>query len=301
MSEPNEPLADEGEDTHDADFEAAMAADSEADAPEAKSEPEPEIKAEAEGDKKPPLPPEEIEKRWRQTQASRNEERAKRQAAEERAGALEQRLADLESKVTPAQAADRPDPGEDPIGYLQWLETRLDAEEQNKAQEQQRDAQLRARSEAAQAVVTRVQEFEADFRELNTDYNEAAEHLYVAKKGEYLDSGYTDTEAHNMVMAEFLTRADRALKAGKDPAEIVYSLAKRAGFGAAKAEPDQGAAQAQAKLARIAEGQKASSALAAAGGRGGDELDASSIYELEGAAFDKAFDKFMAKAARSGH
>lgn len=299
MSEAPDTATDGGDDTYEADLQAALDADEGGEQLEAPAEgAEPEAKAD-EGEKKPPLPPEEIEKRWRQTQASRNAERTKRQAAEQRASELETRLADLESKVTPQQAAERPDPTEDPIGYMEWLSARLDAEEQVKAQEQQQTQAQQQRAEAVKQVIGKAQEYETDFRELNPDYDKAADHLYAAKKAEYLDGGYDDAEAHSMVMAEFLTRADRAMKAGKDPAEIVYNLAKRTGY--ANEGPPKAQTDAEAKLRRIAEGQKAASPLANAGGRGGDDLDMDSISQLDGAAFDKAFDKMMAKAARAGH
>lgn len=303
MSEPMEAAHVEtgGDDTFDAEFEAARQAD---DGVEVAAQPEEKPEGEAKAEEKPPLAPEELAKRNEDLKRATRAERLKRQEADKRAAELEARLAELEAQVKAPkpEAKERPDPTEDPIGYMEWLNDRLDAAAAEREQEaQQTEAQKRQQA-AVQAVVSRVEEFENDFREANPDYDNAAEHLYGAKMAEYLDAGYSQPEAHNMVMAEFLTRSERALKTGKDPAEIVYNLARKYGFGDVQAgEAAKKAEQeARAKLERVAAGQAAASPLATAGGRGSDDFEMSEIVNLEGAAFDAAFDKLMKKAQRAG-
>jgi hypothetical protein len=251
----------------------------------------------AEGEKagaeRPPLSTEEIQKRWNDQKAATRQERERRRQAEQRAQEVEARLAEIERRMVAGEpekaAGGRPDPEEDPVGYLQYVESLLATAEQQREKQAEQQAEQRERAQAVQAIVSRVEEFENDFRDTTPDYDAAVEHLYAAKKAEYTDTGYTDDEAHNLVMSEFLARAKRAFDAGKDPAEIVYTLAKRAGYAA------QGGA---AKLDAIERGQKAANPLAGAGGAQSGELNMEAISNLKGAAFDRAFEKLAERARR---
>lgn len=289
-----------GEDTYEADLKAAM----EADSADLGAEPGPEPEPEAE-EAKPQPTAEDWQKKFSDQQGRAAQERAKRREAEQRAEAEARRREELEARLTALEqgkgqgGGERPNPQEDPIGYMEWIDARLEEAEAAKTAEAQQDKQRQEQTRAVQAVITRASEYEADFRDANPDYDKAADYLYEAKKAEYTDAGYSDQEAHSAVMAEFISRAERAMKAGKDPAQIVFNMAKKLGFSADEAQA-RAAAAAKDKLARIAEGQKATSPLATAGGRGGDDLDPASIANLDGAAFDAAFAKLEARARRLG-
>lgn len=280
-----------GEDTFAQEMDAAREADAALDAGAPGEGAEGEIRDETQaGDKRPPLPPEEVARRLEDQKRATRAERVKRQELETTLKTVQARLDELSAGRGQQQGPDlgeRPNPTEDPIGYLEYVEAMIAAQAETQAQtQQQQEAQQRAQQET-QAVVSRVAEYENDFRETTPDYDAAVEHLYAAKKAEYTDTGYDDAEAHNMVMAEFLTRSKRAFAAGKDPAEIVYTLAKRAGYA-----PKGGAD----KLAAIERGQRATSPLASTGARASGELTVESVGNLRGAAFDTAFAKLRERA-----
>lgn len=284
--------ATDGADTFEQEFEAAREADAsqpqELEGEGAEGEGEEQPKEEAKAAEKPPLSAEELSKRYENQKKATSAERAKRRE-------LEQRFAALEARLTPqpGQAGDRqeerPDPEEDPIGYLQYIERKFDAEEQRSARDQEAKAQRERQAGEVRNIISRAEEFEADFRELNPDYDAAVEHLIKAKKADYAEEGYSDAEAHQAVMQEFLGRAARLMSVGKDPAEAVYNLAKKAGF-TGKPTGD--------KLDAIARGQKATSALAGAGRGGSGEMTVETVSKLNGAAFDSAFEKLQESARR---
>jgi hypothetical protein len=276
MSETHDAGAEAGDEGFEQEFEAAREAQAPGDAEAAEQDAEGEQKPE--GDK-PPLSMEEIRKRLNDQQGATREERQRRRAAEQRAQELEARLSQQAKPAADGQALERPDPEEDPIGYLKYVEGLIATGEERQAQEKQQTEARQQAQRQVQAIVSAVEEHENDFRELTTDYDDAAEHLYAAKKAEYMEAGDSDAEAHTAVMQEFLTRSRRALETGKNPAEIVYNLAKRAGY-----TPKGG----EAKLDAIERGQKRTSPLSRGGSGGNGELTMESVSKLSGAAFDSA-------------
>lgn len=301
MAEEAEAAEAGGEVSFEQEMEAARVAD-EALAKGEVEAPEGEIETKdgedgAEGKDKPPLSAEELAKRNSDLQKATRSERQKRRELERTLEETRRRLDEFEARHAGPGAeglGERPNPAEDPIGYMEYLEKVLQVGDAKAAeQRQQEEAKQEARRQT-EAIVSRVAEYENDFRELNPDYDDAVEHLYGLKKAEYEDSGYSPEEAHAMVMQEFLTRSKRAFEAGKDPAEIVYSLAKRGGYmpKGSEADPKTG----EQKLEAVERGQRATSALSAAPGGGARELTPEAVSRLNGAAFDAAFAKLRERA-----
>lgn len=283
------------ENTFDKEFEAARvdaapgdaAAVAEADAADAEGQEK--TADELKGEPKAPLTPEELQRRLSDQQGATRQERQRRRELERTVSEMREQVERLsQGRAAPTgEQAQRPDPTEDPIGYLEYVEGMLQGSEKERSELERVQAVQRQAAEQVQQVVTRVADFEADFRETHTDYDKAAEHLYEVKKSEYVENGYSADEAHHAVMQEFLTRAQRAFAANKDPAEIIYSLSKRAGFN------DNAGAK---KLDAIAEGQRRSNPMAGAGASGGSELSLENVSKLKGAAFDTAFAKLQSRA-----
>lgn len=233
-------------------------------------------------------------------------ERTRRQAAEARAEALEQRLAALErgrgGQDDDIDLSAIPDVETDPIGNIEALrKIALRLTQQEQAKTRQTEAQT-AQQRQFQQINTRMQEYEADFSAENPDYNDAAAHFRTARMAELQEQGYDGEELNTALRTELVGLVARSLQSGKDPAEVVYKLAKNRGFGAAPRKEVAGEVDKPSKkLETIERGQKASRSLSGMSGKTGDgELSAASVSRLEGAAFDAAFAKLRQEARRAG-
>ena len=127
------------------------------------------------------------------------------------------------------------------------------------------------------------------FSDKNPDFNDAYAHLAKSVEAQLIARGYDDpVERKNVMDYEEGLLVGRAMKAGKDPAETIYSLAKH--FGYAKAEGGQGG---EDKLTRIQKGQQASQTLNGSGGSEGttslEEL--ARLADADPAKFDAEWEK----------
>jgi len=233
-------------------------------------------------------------------------ERTRRQAAEARAEALEARLAALERgggrQDDDIDLSAIPDVDTDPLANIEALrKIALRLTQQEQAKTRQTEAQT-AQQRQFQQINTRMQEYEADFSAENPDYNDAAAHFRTARMAELQEQGYEGEELNTALRTELVGLVARSLQSGKDPAEVVYRLAKNRGFGVktGKENPEQ-VDKPNKKLETIERGQKASRSLSGMSGKTGDgELSAASVSRLEGAAFDAAFAKLRQEARRAG-
>lgn len=226
-------------------------------------------------------------------------ERRKRQEAEARAMALEERLARLEK---PAQddpfSIDIPDETQDPIGALEAQKRIIQAFLKGEQDKQRQGQAQTAQERQFQQINTRMQEFETDFRDMNPDYDQAAEHFRKTRTAELEEQGYEGTDLQKALTNELVGLVARSMQSGKDPAEVVYKLAKNRGFaGSGATNVDKQ----PSKLQTIERGQKASRSLSGMSGKTGDgELSPEAIMKLDGAAFDAAFAKLRQQARKTG-
>lgn len=229
------------------------------------------------------------------------EERRKRQEAEERIRQFEARLAQIESGKSKPEEIDlsQLDETADPIGTIEALKRfAMQRAQQEQAEQRHTQAQT-AQQRQFQQINTRMQEYEGDFRDLNPDYDDAAAHFRQARIAEYQEQGYEGAELEEALKNELVGMVARAIQSGKDPAEVVYKLAKNRGYaGAASKEVVD---KQPNKLQTIERGQKAARSGSALSGKTGDgSLSAESVTRLEGAAFDQAFAKLREQARRAG-
>lgn len=294
MSEAADTGADAGTEDFDAEFEAARQADSGDEGASAGDsgggegddgagqQPDP---AKVEEDK--------VTKRLRDTQRALKGERAERQKLTARLEALEKGGGAKDAPMTPeALLAKLRDDDDDPIGDIQTVKALAKLLVGQTASEQQADSQTRERLQALQSVSNTMQEYEDDFRELNPDYNKAALHFMTARTEELKDTGLDGQALQTALQNDFAGIVSRSVAAGKDPAEIIYNMAKRRGF--ASTETFQKLAD---KLDTINKGQAQSKTLTGGGSPSG-ALSAGKVAELKGAAFDSAFEKLKASQRR---
>lgn len=233
-------------------------------------------------------------------------ERRQRQAAEARAEAAERRLEALErgrgGQDDDIDLSSIPDVDTDPIGNIEALR-KIALKLTQREQETQRATQAQTAQQRQFAQInSRMQEYEADFSETNPDYNDAAAHFRTARMAELQEQGYEGDELTTALRSELVGLVARSLQSGKDPAEVVYKLAKNRGFGTGSGKENlETVDKPNKKLETIDRGQKASRSLSGMSGKTGDnELSAESVSRLEGAAFDQAFAKLRSQARKAG-
>lgn len=228
-----------------------------------------------------------------------HQERRRRQEVEAKLAAMEERFNRLEQGNTPDpfDLSRIPDATQDPIGAIEAQNAVIKAYIERQQAEQRQGQQQTAQQKQFQQINTRMQEFEADFKDLNPDYDDAAKHFREARIMELSEQGYEGEELTDALRTELIGLVARTLQSGKDPAEVVYKLAKNRGFGTeARKEVVDTPSK---KLQTIERGQKASRSLSTMSGKTGDgELSIESINKLDGAAFDAAYAKMREQSKR---
>ena len=264
----------------------------ESDIPENYDEPEVEENEEEseEGDVEAAAKP---DKDWRKIaedkQGQAAKERSKRRAAEQRAAELAERISKLEAAATgksdPLQSLVQQlrEDDEDPIGDLSSVKALAKQLIAEREAEVQREAQTADQRRYIASLNEAMNDSETDFRADNPDYDDAAKHLREALAEEYQDEGYTGAQLQQKLAETLYGIVGNALKAGNDPAEVVYRRAKRYGFTSAAVDA------AQKKLQTLAKTSRASGAVPSGGVKG--QLSPQSVANLKGADFDKAFAK----------
>jgi hypothetical protein len=271
-----------------------------------------------EGEKKPAaaareaLAPEELTKRFNQTKTALAAERGRRRETDRQLRELQARLdggtaAPRQEQQRRAEPEAEIDPETDPLGALKQMKAKIAAYESAAALDERTEAQQQAREAQITRVEEAFQEHEADFREDNPDYDDAAKHYAISRAQELMKFGIDPAKVQPMLREEFASLAATAIRGRKNPAAVVYELAKGRGFGTqGKGDPidpklaAKGAAA--GKLDALERGQRATSPLSRGGGRTPTGLDAATVGNInirsrEGKdAFEKAFDMLERQA-----
>ena len=163
-------------------------------------------------------------------------ERSRRVAAEKRAGELEGRLERLER----SSGGDRddlmdliatlPDDESDPIGDIAGVKRALKLFRARQVAEGEVSGQQRAVERQIEALRGAMTDAENDFSGDHPDYHEAAAHYRKARVEELQEAGYSGAHLNRKLADDLFGVVRMAIEAGLDPAERVYSLAKRRGF-----------------------------------------------------------------------
>lgn len=232
-------------------------------------------------------------KDWRKIaedkQGQAAKERSKRRAAEQRAAELADRISKLEAaangKSDPLQSLVQQlrDDDEDPIGDLTSVKALAKRLIEEREEEVQRAAQTANQQRYITSLNEAMNDAETDFRAENPDYDDAAKHLREALSEEFQDEGYTGSQLQQKLAETLYGIVGNALKAGNDPAAVVYRRAKRYGFTSSEVDA------AQKKLQTLAKTSRAAGAVPSGGAKG--QLSPQSVANLKGADFDKAFAK----------
>lgn len=230
------------------------------------------------------LSPEEYEKRLDAQKRDLREQRGRIRSLEEMI-----RMKGAEP-VTRAEKAAEPNIDEDPIAWMKYAKTRLEGFDAERTADEERTKREQAQSGEVAQIAQRMQEFEKDYRDDHPDYDDAVAHFRKVRTEELGDEGVSGAEMNNALVQELVSIVARAVRAGKDPADVIYKLSKKRGFGV------DGSTK---KLQTIERAQQAGKSLSQAGGRQGDgELTYEYVSSLKGEEFRKAFQKLRAQEKR---
>lgn len=178
--------------------------------------------------------------------------------AEEMRKGLEQQVKDLQGKVDKFTATPAPDPETDPLGFINHQMKQLQDQIAELTKQGTEAKTLTEQQQQQQAFIGTVNQQIKAFEATNPDYQDAYRHMIEMKTQDYLDAGLTATEAKQAVNQDELNIAARALQQGKNPAEIVYGMAKRYGYVKKDAAPVE---KPENKLEKIRQGQEASKTI----------------------------------------
>lgn len=227
--------------------------------------------------------------------AALHEERGKRKKTEGELRDVREKLANFEGrfavldklapKAVPETPAAPPTVEDDIFGAVKHVgETVTQMQKRLDDDKAARETTEKAANEQKAFVDT----YRADantFTAKTPDYMPAYNHLLASRAQELIAIGFDDPKAlqeggadiqtvqaaaktlHDALVADEFAIADRALKAGKSPAEIIYSLAKQRGYVAKAAD---GKKPGEQKLDQIEQGQQTNKSLNTAGGSTGD-------------------------------
>lgn len=260
----------------------------------------PEVKPE---EKKPERSVEELERNYNNLKGALSEERARAREEKAQREQLASQLANMQElmkRMTPAQqqAQEERHPLEPLVEYVKGLGDKVQTfERETQAQREERE------------LMTFAMQGEQQFRQQAPDYEAAINHLGASRMAE-LEVLLPDTPAvedmarsrgfnsvaelrNSMMIQERQQLAQQAKQMGRNPAELLYTIAQRRGY--AKAAPAPAAPVAN-PIESVRKGQEAAASLSG-GGRGGDAGDVMSINDLselyirDPAAADAMFNK----------
>lgn len=122
----------------------------------------------------------------------------------------------------------------DPVGHIVGRleqQNRAVAELGRWAMQQENQGRVAAAQQQVAGVVNHVLNTERDFASKNPDYNDSAQFLIDHRDRELETAGILDaTQRQNILRDEAAQLAARAYQSNKNPAEMVYQLAKARGF-----------------------------------------------------------------------
>lgn len=179
---------------------------------------------------------------------------------------------------------------------LEAVQTELATLKQEKAKAAETSKQQAAVKEIFDYAV----EQEKTFKASNPDYDDASKFILESRQTELAFMGYTPQQIAEMINVERLTIAHQAKQQGKNPAEIVYNIAKSRGYAKKAPDPLPGEGEgggggkqptaeevARQRLDAAQKGRQQDQGLSGANGNAPSPLTAQRLLELPDAEFDR--------------
>lgn len=257
------------------------------------------------GGGKPPLTPDELNARWRQSQAAMHEERTARQAGESRIAELERRIQELSAGGGKPQQGQQqefdplnseiPDPNEDPAGAFLAMVNLARALQADRKTTDQQTTQASEGRQQLQSLVQTFQTAEGEYRTSVPDYDDAVKHMRERRIEELTLFGQSPQQATASYQREILGLVNAAMRSGQHPAHVLYQLSQKRGY-TKPAPAEKTAEEKAAEMAQHSDAMKLSKTLSGGGGkakRGGPTVEQINTTR-DGDEFDKLFDELEA-------
>lgn len=214
------------------------------------------------------------------------EERKERRQAQERLEAIMSAMTQRQEPVVEVKEA--PNPDQDPLGALKATNAEVQELRKYRETQEQNARQQQIVNNVMQTAIQQEHEYVKD----NPDYNDAGNFLRAQRTGQLEALGYTQQQARQQVIKESLDLAGSLLQQGKNVPQAIHEIAKRSGYKVAAPVVTE-----EARLERVAAGQKANISLSNANGvqQKTGQLDAKAILAMP----DDKFTEFLGKLSKT--
>ena len=183
--------------------------------------------------------------------------------AQRRVGQLEANLQQLQTQQTAPKTPEvvAPDPDTDPLGAMMHQlntvnKTVADLQAAINAQRDQQTQQTQF-----QQFQSQVGQLRDQFVKVTPDFTDAYSHIRNARIADLKAFGMTDDKIQQTLFQEEVTLAQNAIRFGKNPAEVMYDMAKRHGYAPKSVAAPNSPTKPDAKLAAIGQAQSAAKTL----------------------------------------
>jgi hypothetical protein len=229
--------------------------------------------------------------------------------AEQKFATLNGRLEVLQELARAAQQQQQapqievPDISENPVGHFQaqialrdqkiaefdqWRQQQAQEQQQREYQANQVMGQLQVQQQQNEMVgqVRNVAiQAEQEFSKSVPDYQDAASHVQKTRLAQLTALGVPNPE--QQLQVEALQMAAGALQQGRNPAAVIYDMAKATGW-TGKTRPAAVASPGAQKLATVARGQSANASLSQVSGSAPAEMSVNKLLEMSDEEFAEA-------------
>lgn len=197
--------------------------------------------------------------------------------------ALKKQLDAINAKKADSEDPDV-DPAVDPLGALMQAQRRIQKQIADMKQNGENVARESSNIEKSQLIERHVTNQVSAFMKDHADYPQAFKFVANARLAQYKLLGYSQQEAHAALDQDNNMIVQRALQSQKNPAEMIYSLAKQFGYKGVAAQTPR---DAEKTLENIRKGQEASKTLERAVQPGTVNITASSLKDMSERELDK--------------
>lgn len=171
---------------------------------------------------------------------------------------LQRTIAQLSEKLTtpPAEAEPvPPDPTTQPYEALLHEMAELKKALAAQQQQTQQQTQMTQQQQQFMEFKTQINSAKAEFTKSAPDFDAAYAHLRAQRAADLADVGVPQEQIAQALLQDELAVAQNAVRQGKNPAQVIYNMAKRYGY-----SPKAVAPTPQEKVAQLAAGQQAAAA-----------------------------------------
>lgn len=176
------------------------------------------------------------------------------------------------------------DPSVDPLGALMQAQQRIQKQIAELREKGENTARESSNIEKAQLIERHVLSQVEAFTKEHSDYPQAFKFVANARLAQYKTLGYSQQEAHAALDQDNNLIVQRAIQSQKNPAEMIYSLAKQFGY---KGVATQTPRDAEKTLENIRKGQESAKTLERAVQPGTVNITASSLKDMSERELDK--------------